>query len=69
MNDAMLATNRIAPSEKLLRERLENAGYVDVQSFTIRLPLGPWAKDKYEPSTDTVKTPHTDSVGLSKSWA
>jgi hypothetical protein len=47
MNDAMIATGRVAPSEKLLRERLENAGYVDVQSFTIRLPLGPWAKDRY----------------------
>jgi hypothetical protein len=49
LNDAMNATGRPAPNEELLRERLEKAGYVDVQSFTLRLPLGPWAKDKYEP--------------------
>jgi hypothetical protein len=46
--DAMIATDRAPPSEELLRERLEKAGYVDVQTFTVRLPIGPWAKDKYE---------------------
>jgi hypothetical protein len=47
MTNALIATDRAAPSEELLRERLETAGYVDVQSFTVRLPIGPWAKDKY----------------------
>jgi hypothetical protein len=47
MTNALIATDRAAPSEELLRERLEKAGYVDVQSFTVRLPIGPWAKDKY----------------------
>jgi hypothetical protein len=51
MTDALIATDRAAPSEELLRERLEKAGFVDVQSFTLRLPVGPWAKDKYEPWT------------------
>jgi hypothetical protein len=45
----MIVTGRASPSEELLRGRLEKAGYVDVQSFTLRLPFGPWAKDKYEP--------------------
>jgi hypothetical protein len=46
MNDAMIASGRPVPSEALLRERLEKAGFVDVQSFTLRLPVGPWPKDK-----------------------
>jgi hypothetical protein len=49
MQEAMIVTGRASPSEELLRGRLEKAGYVDVQSFTLRLPFGPWAKDKYEP--------------------
>jgi hypothetical protein len=45
MNDALSASGRVAPSEELLRERLEKAGYVDVQSFSLKQPVGPWAKD------------------------
>jgi outer membrane protein assembly factor BamA len=48
LNDAIFASGRAAPNEELLRQRLEEAGYVDVQSFTLRVPMGPWAKDKYE---------------------
>jgi hypothetical protein len=48
LNDAINATGRVGPSEELLRERLEKAGFVDVQSLTVKLPFGPWAKDKYE---------------------
>jgi hypothetical protein len=48
MTDALIATGRTPPSEELLRERLEKAGYVDLQSFTLRIPVGPWAKDKCE---------------------
>jgi hypothetical protein len=47
MSDAMVASGRAVASEELLRERLETAGFVDVQSFTLQLPIGPWAKDKY----------------------
>jgi hypothetical protein len=47
LNDAMIASNRAPSSEKLFRERLEKAGFVDVQSFTLPLVVGPWAKDKY----------------------
>jgi SAM-dependent methyltransferase len=47
--DAMIATGREPPSEEILRERLQKAGYVDVQTFTLHLPSGPWAKDQYEP--------------------
>jgi hypothetical protein len=46
MNAALIASGRASPSEQLLRDRLEKAGYVDVQSFSLRLPIGPWAKDK-----------------------
>jgi hypothetical protein len=49
--DAMIATGREPASEELLRERLEKAGYVDVQTFTLHIPSGPWAKDQYEPWT------------------
>jgi hypothetical protein len=48
MTDAVRSTGRPVPSEALLRGRLEQAGYVDVESFTLSLPFGPWAKDKYE---------------------
>jgi hypothetical protein len=61
MNDALIATGRATPSEELLRERLEKAGFADVQSFTLRLPVGPWAKDKFEPC-NTVKTANTHRV-------
>jgi hypothetical protein len=47
MKDAMTASGRVAPSVELLKERLEKAGYVDVHSFTLKQPIGPWAKDKY----------------------
>jgi hypothetical protein len=47
MQEAMNASGRVAPSEELLRARLEQAGYVDVQSFTLKQPFGPWAKDRY----------------------
>jgi hypothetical protein len=62
LTNAMIATGRAPPSEDLLRERLEKAGFVDVQSFTFRLPVGPWAKDKYEPWSATHhkrELPHT----------
>jgi hypothetical protein len=51
MKDAITASGRESPSEEIVRERLEKAGYVDVESFTLRQPFGPWAKDKYESST------------------
>jgi hypothetical protein len=57
MKDAMAASGRIAPSEELLRDRLEKAGFVD-QSFTLRLPVGPWAKDQY----DWTATRHKNST-------
>jgi hypothetical protein len=49
MREAVKRTGRENPSEELLRGRLEEAGYVDVQSFTVVLPFGPWTKDRYEP--------------------
>jgi hypothetical protein len=51
MTDALNASGRVSPTEELLRERLEKAGYADVQSFTLNMPFGPWAKEKYEPRT------------------
>jgi hypothetical protein len=69
MTDALIATGRAAPSEELLRKRLKKAGFSDVQSFTIHIPVGPWAKDKFEPF-NIVKTANTHRVveiGPSKS--
>jgi hypothetical protein len=60
MRDALSASGRQHPSEELLRERLEKAGYVDVQSFTLKVPVGPWPKDKYD-HLNLVKAPHTHS--------
>jgi ubiquinone/menaquinone biosynthesis C-methylase UbiE len=57
MKEAMIASGRVAPSEELLRGRLEEAGYVDVQSFTLKLPFGPWARDRYDPWIGTVNLP------------
>jgi hypothetical protein len=47
LNDAMVASGRAPPTEQLLREHLEKAGFVDVKSFALRMPIGPWAKHKY----------------------
>lgn len=30
----------------LIKSRLEDAGFVDVQQHAIKLPIGPWPKDK-----------------------
>jgi hypothetical protein len=61
MKEAIAASGRNSPSEEILRERLEKAGYVDVKSFTLSQPFGPWAKDKYEPSI-TLSKPHILTV-------
>jgi hypothetical protein len=62
MNDALIATGRAPPSEERWRARLEDAGYVHVQSFTLKQPVGPWAKDKYELCTaaycENANSPH-----------
>jgi hypothetical protein len=47
MEEAMAKTGRVPPSEEQLRTRLEKVGFVDVQSFTLKMPVGPWAKDEY----------------------
>jgi hypothetical protein len=52
LNEAMISTGRVPQSEELLRSRLEKAGFVDVKSFTLKQPFGPWAKDKYEHTLD-----------------
>jgi hypothetical protein len=72
LNDALKASGRVAASEELLRDRLEKAGFVDVQSFTLRMPMGPWAKDKYVYSTvaprSSTYSPRGVYIGLSRSW-
>jgi hypothetical protein len=73
LKDALTASGRVVPTEVLLRERLEKAGFVDVQSFTLPVPVGPWAKEKYEHCTavhlSIVKTVHTHTsvyIGASR---
>jgi hypothetical protein len=46
MEDAMSKAGRVIPGEEQLKARLEKAGFVDVQAFTMKQPLGPWAKAK-----------------------
>jgi hypothetical protein len=76
MKEALSASGREHPSEQLLRQRLEKAGFVDVQAFTLPVPVGPWAKDKYvcppEFNSKLVKAGNTHSgaqIGVSRSWA
>jgi ABC-type sulfate transport system substrate-binding protein len=47
MEEAMARSGRTNPSQEQLKTRLENARFVDVQSFTVKDPIGPWAKAKY----------------------
>jgi hypothetical protein len=47
MEEAMARSGRTNPSQEQLKTRLEKAGFVDVQSFTVNDPIGPWAKAKY----------------------
>jgi ABC-type sulfate transport system substrate-binding protein len=47
MEEAMSKSGRVRPSEEQLKTGLEKAGFVDVQAFTIKQPIGPWAKAKY----------------------
>jgi hypothetical protein len=47
--DATLKSGRITPSEEQLKTRLEEAGFVDVQTFILKQPIGPWPKAKYGP--------------------
>jgi ubiquinone/menaquinone biosynthesis C-methylase UbiE len=46
MEDAMSKAGRVIPGEEQLKARLKKAGFVDVQAFTMKQPLGPWAKAK-----------------------
>jgi ubiquinone/menaquinone biosynthesis C-methylase UbiE len=47
MEEAMAKTGRARPSEEQLKTRLENAGFVEVQSFTMKEPVGPWPRAQY----------------------
>jgi hypothetical protein len=47
MVDAVGKTGHVTPSEEQLRANLENSGFVDVQTFTLKQPIGPWAKAQY----------------------
>jgi hypothetical protein len=47
LEDAMRKTGRVRPSEEQLKTRLEKAGFVDVEAFTVKQIVAPWPKDKY----------------------
>jgi hypothetical protein len=47
VGDALKKTGRVIPSPELLKARLEKAGFVDVQVFTVKQPAGPWPKAQY----------------------
>jgi hypothetical protein len=59
---------RPTSNEVLLKERLEKADFVDLQSFTLRISLGPWAKEKCEPLTGIHSENSTQSQRCIK-WA
>ncbi|KAI5856820.1 S-adenosyl-L-methionine-dependent methyltransferase [Tricharina praecox] len=44
--DAMSQIGRTFPQPGVLKERLEQAGFVDVTEVCYKQPLGPWPKDK-----------------------
>jgi SAM-dependent methyltransferase len=46
VNSAMEAIGRPQATEKLMRSRLEDAGFVDVNVTMAKQPFGPWPKDK-----------------------
>lgn len=43
---AMEKINRPGPKRDVMISYLENAGFVDVQAFTYKQPIGPWPKEK-----------------------
>jgi hypothetical protein len=47
MEEAMAKSGRVCLRAEEMRSRLEAAGFVDVQTFTLKQPIGPWAKAKY----------------------
>jgi hypothetical protein len=75
MDEAISKSGRVRPSEAQMKTRLEQAGFVDVQSFAVKQPIGPWAKDKYAspgPGSSLNSFGQTNiltSIGVSKSWA
>jgi hypothetical protein len=69
MGEAISKSGRVRPSEAQMRRRLEQAGFVDIQSFTFKQPIGPWAKDKYVFRSSLGKNNTLTSIGVSKIWA
>jgi hypothetical protein len=49
MEEATVKSGRVNPDEQQLKARLEEAGFVDVECFLLKQPVGPWAKAKYDP--------------------
>jgi hypothetical protein len=47
MEEATVQSGRVNPDEQQLKTRLEEAGFVDVECFLLKQPVGPWAKAKY----------------------
>jgi hypothetical protein len=47
LDEAMRKSGPVRPTEELLKTRLEKAGFVDVQAFIVKQPIGPWPKAKY----------------------
>jgi hypothetical protein len=45
VHSAMSAIGRTPVGDGELIEKLEKAGFVDIQAFTLKQPFGPWAKD------------------------
>lgn len=45
IREALQRLNRLCPEGRVLRQLLENSGFVDVQVKTFKLPIGPWPKD------------------------
>ncbi|KAF8245525.1 S-adenosyl-L-methionine-dependent methyltransferase [Wilcoxina mikolae CBS 423.85] len=46
LNEAMLKIGRPPATAALLRQRLEDAGFVDVRAVDFKQPFGPWPKDQ-----------------------
>jgi hypothetical protein len=45
LEEALIKVGRPLATAELLKQRLQNAGFVDIKQYVYKQPLGPWPKD------------------------
>ncbi|KAF8544016.1 S-adenosyl-L-methionine-dependent methyltransferase [Trichophaea hybrida] len=61
LEDAMIKFGRPAAFGERMKERLENAGFLDVQVLKFKQPMGPWPKDKRLKAIGAMMLKHSES--------